>query len=725
MAKKPAQPIPIFQSSGRGGGGGGSGSLAQAAIANFINDQSTAQKKMVDNFAKLQEAQAQGAAQAAGQVTQAMNQVVAREDERVAREESQQERMKDRDYQERFHEFTAKFKEQAAKDAAITNNRVSTQMAAGRDFIQRMDANRVEYGDRIKGMRMKLRDPDNIEAWANIPGGSDIMEKMNRNLRLAQLFHENDFQSDFTGPIANKMAEVQEQILRGDPHADLSKLMNMKPRNLMLQAAGKPTSDDWTPEEMEELYDSGGWVPGGLYGRDPDDPSLEKYRNVNPVDYMSIHWMLEDEDFFAVVQHKKFQDEYLEMRMEGFRDMREELQSQQEFKKRDYDRIEDTAIQSIFFGASKFMEDLGRGHTTLESLPSKLTLKSGEFGLNNGQDVMATGLLESVLLSLGGPGSEFKLKTLDALARGEGDGGVLDTAIELHKGFHLRNLLTHVENQLVQMQGIQSPASRKAGEKAGTPLSMRLAVQVMDMPKGEERDSLMRALLTVAPGMREKVKRTGILQRESEGAVLGQLHRGVNRLFNIAKQRAGQYRDLLEAQPALQTYQMKQGSSLRYHDALVASYMSDKQDQGLSHEEAQQQAAKQATQQQRQEALLSVEGDVTPDDFDIETETLQQTIKLSPFVAAGELTAQFSRYPEYIAALFSGDFENMPPPPSSPPEPDADLERNMQMYKRNRTKVEKEMQRRREAHAGKAPTSSTTVPIKGEPEGKKSDKPFF
>ncbi|KKL03714.1 hypothetical protein LCGC14_2623350, partial [marine sediment metagenome] len=322
------------------GGGGGSASLAQAAIGDFINDQNMAQKKMMDNFGKLQEAQAMEASQNAAQMTQAMNQVVAREDERVSREESRKEKLGDREYREKYQEWTTKLQEQMAKDFGITQSRVASQMAAGRDFITRMDQNRTEFGDRIRATRMKLQDPAALEYWINTPGGMDRFQKMSRALRAAEYFHEQDHQSDYTSQVAQEMGKVQEKILAGEQHVDLTGLYGTKPKSLMADVAGPlQTTDDWTDGEVEELYDSGGYPPGGVFGRDPDDPSIQKYKNFNPIDYMTQMQLIEDEQFFALVQHKKFQDDYLAMKMETFRDRKEVLSQFQAFKTKDYDRM--------------------------------------------------------------------------------------------------------------------------------------------------------------------------------------------------------------------------------------------------------------------------------------------------------------------------------------------------------------------------------------------------
>jgi hypothetical protein len=665
--------------------------LANVAIGNFINDQNTAQKKMMDNFTKLSEAQAQESSMNAAQMTQSMNQVVAREDEKLAREESMQEKMKDREYQERYHEWTANLQKDMAKDFAVTQARVASQMNAGRDFIQRMNTNRVEFGDRIRGMRQMLHDPSMIEQWTNVPGGMDRLREMNRQLRLAEMFHEQDHQSDITGQVAQDMAKVQEQVLAGDPHADLTKLLGESPRDVM---SGK----DWSDEEVEELYHTGGYPPGGLYGRDPDDPALQKYRGFNPVEYMSNMAFMEDEQFFALVKHKKFRDDYLAMRLESFKDLKEEHDKITEFSTKDYDRLAPTAVEGAYYGAAGFIDEISTGRISPGSLTSSLVLKSGEFGSQDVMHNMATKLLESVYVSIAGPGSEASLKDIDALLNGEGDKGVLDTDVELYKGFNMRNVLRHIDDQLMAMT---------VAPEGGTPLSMKLAKTIFEMPNSPGKTELLRALAQV-PGdvqrgklLQPVVTKFGSITPKSQA----QMHDGINRMFRLTKQKAMDLRDLIEDQPTMKTYQMKGGFASRYIDGAVASYMSDKPGEGELPFDARSRAISASTQGAYGE-FLGQEDRAPEEEFDLEVETLKEAIKLSPFQAAGELMAGVASHPEFLAALYSGDYDlapvTMPPVTvSNLGESQAALENYMGVSKRRRGKVEAEMRRRREARSKK------------------------
>jgi hypothetical protein len=697
MPKQPQQQIPIRQST-RGRGGGGGVGLASGAVSDFIKDQNMAQRKMMQNFSKIQEMQAMEASQNAAQMTQAMNRVVATEDEKKVREESLKEKTGDREYQEKYAKWTTEFQANAVKDMQATQTRVNSQMASARNFIQRMDANRVEFGDRIRGMRAMLMDPDRIDRWMNIPGGSERLEEAHNKLRQAEVFHEQDHQSPYTAEAAQIMTQVEEDVRAGRPHTDLTKLLGVKPKELM----------SFSAEEQEELFHSGGYPPGGLYGRDPGDSSIKKYDNFNPVDYMSNMWMMEDEQFFATFTHKKFQQEYVVMKMEGIKEMREELTKLQEFSTKDYDRLADTVVEGAYYGAAQFANDISEGRISPGNLSGSLVLKSGEFASPDVSNAMATKLLESVFTSISGPGSEAILSDLNSLLEGEGEKGLLDVDVEMYKAFNMRNILRHLGERLEDMM--------KAPDTKGMdPMSMRIAKNIANMPESNQKTQLLRSLVMV-PGDIERGKLLEpIVTRKGgikvSGTLLGQIHRGVNRMFRLSKQKASDLIGLIEAQPIMQGYSMKQGASLRYIDALVGSYMSGKE--GPEPDEAmRQKAMKGATAEQQLQALEDV-GEGAPDEFDIKTETLREAVMLSPFQAAGQLYSGLTTHSEFLAAIYSGDYDLVPlemPPVSAANLGEAQLalDNYIGASKRRRGRVTAEMRQRREEHEKKTKTKTST-----------------
>ncbi len=690
MPKQPQQQIPIRQST-RGRGGGGNANLASGAVSDFIRDQNQAQKKMMQNFSKLQEVQAMEASQNANQMTQAMNKVVATEDEKTAREESLKEKMGDRAYQEKYAKWTTEFQANAVKDMQATQTRVSSQMASARNFIQRMNANRVQFGDRIQGMRAMLMDPDRIDRWMSIPGGSERLEEAHAKLRAAEVFHEQDHQSPYTAEAAQIMTQVEEDIRAGRPHTDLTKLLGVKPKELM----------SFSAEEQEELFHSGGYPPGGLYGRDPDDPSIKKYENFNPVDYVSNMWMMEDEQFFAAFTHKKFQQEYVTMKMEGIKEMREELTNLQEFSTKDYNRLAETVVESSYYGVAQFADDISTGRISPGNLSGSLVLKSGEFASPDVRNAMSTKLLESVFTSIAGPGSETILSDLNSLLEGEGEKGLLDVDVEMYKAFNMKNILRHLDERLEEMM--------KAPDKKGTaPMSMRIAKNIQAMPESDQKDQLIRSLVQVPGDIERGRLLEKIYTQKGTGrwspTLLGQVHRGVNRMFRLSKQKANDLIGLIDAQPIMQGYTMKQGASLRYVDALVGSYMSG-QEGSEPEESLQQEAMKGATAEQQLQALEDV-GEGAPDEFNIEVETLKEAVMLSPFQAAGKLYSGLVTHSEFLAAIYSGDYDLVPlemPPVSAANLGEAQLalDNYMGASKRRRGRVTAEMRRRREEHEKK------------------------
>ena len=246
------------------------------------------------------------------------------------------------------------------------------------------------------------------------------------------------------------------------------------------------------------------------------------------------------------------------------------------------------------------------------------------------------------------------LHDLDALISGEGDKGILDTEVEMYKGFNMRNVLRHIDDQLLAMT--TSPEGL-------APPSMKMAAAIVDSPPSHAKNELMRSLVMV-PGdiarghLLEPIKYNAVSGTLGP-AVVGQVHRGINRMFLLAKQKAMELRDVVEAQPIMDTYRMKQGSNARMVDALVASYMSDKPDADLDDESLRQRAQKNASRDQYRTAFEDVEGEEA-EGFDIESETLRKAIKLSPLQAMGELYSGLVPQSEFLAALYSGDYDLAP-----------------------------------------------------------------
>ncbi|KKN80441.1 hypothetical protein LCGC14_0330340 [marine sediment metagenome] len=641
MPRQPT-PIPVMQSNRSRGGGGGGASAASIAIGNFITDQNQAQKKMMDNFTKLSEAQAQESSMNAAQMTQSMNQVVAREDEKQVREENMQEKMKDREYGERHQKWTANLQKDMAKDFTATQTRVAEQTNATRDFLKRMDTNRVEFGDRIRGMRQMLHDPRLVDYWTNTPGGMDRLEEMTSQLRVAELFHEQDYRATISGEVTEKLSRVLEQIERGEPHADLRELAGLSPAKAM---AGM----SWTKEEVEELYHTGGYPPGGLYGRDPDDPALQKYRGFNPIDLMSTMAFLEDEQFLAVVKHKKFRDDYQYARLENFKDMKEEHDKMVEFSTKAYDNMAPSATEGAYYGLTGFINDLGTGKLSPDTLAESTILK---YGVKSGDmmDVMATKIFESMWLSMVGPGSEDSLKVLNELLGGDGPDSKLDVPVEAYRGLHMRAALRHIEDQALGMT--------LAATKGGVPMSMSLAKTIYDMPESPGKTNLLRALAMV-PG---DVQRGELLQPiTTRGGRLdvksqAEMHDGVNRLLKLVKQKAMKYLDVVESQPIMETHTMTGGYTNRYVDGSVAALMSDE----LEKEEGRSFDARakgiSATDAKGYGDYLDKE-DALPDEdeFSMPRESMKMARRLTPYQAIGELGAGVSTNPEFIAAIYSAD----------------------------------------------------------------------
>lgn len=656
---KPQQQIPILQA--RSKSGGGAASLSQIAIAGFIDDQNKSQKKMMDNFTRLQEAQAASSAQGAAQMTGAMNQVVRREDERIAREESMQERQEDRQYAEKHQEFSAKFNEQAKKDFIATQTRVASQLASGRDFIQRMDADRIEFGDRIQGMRQSLNDPAYVEKLKVTPGGVEWLKSATNKLRVAEMYHERDHQSVYAGEVARMMSKVQEQINAGEDHTDLTKLLEVGVQDVLRGDLDLSSgTHDWTNDELEELYHSGGYPPGGLYGRDPEDPTLEKYRDFSPVEYMSTLQLFEDEEAFAIIQSDQGKQDWVAMMLESDKDKRVMLNKLSEFSTASYDALATNVVDRSFFAVAGFLDEMESGQISLSSLSENRVLKAGGFGAQDIQHTMAVTLLEDMFLSIAGPNSGQILEDLNHLLSGKGDKGLLDTEVELFKGFHMRNILRHLDDQVLAM----STAVIGDGKTAAA----KFAKQIFEAESTPFKGEMIRGL-TMVPGDVDRLNPDGTKGRRLEvtkfnkvtGALAPetevQLEDGINRMFLLVKQMAMQLRDVIEGQPSLKSYHMRQGVSYRVVDARVASYMSLNPDAdriGVRED------ARSFARDLGEAADLSEREAGAPEGFNLDVARLKQAIKLSPLMAGVELWEEHTTHVDFLAALYSADYDLAP-----------------------------------------------------------------
>lgn len=720
------QQIPLMQS--RGGGGGGSPDLARLAIANFITDQNTAQQKMMKNFTQLQEQQAQAARQDSQQQTAAMNRVAGQADEKKAREDALAEKYKDRTHAEEYQEWTARFNQQAKQDFAVTQARLGEQMAAGRNFLTRMDVNRRDFGDKIKAQRAYLLDPGNQEYWLNTPGGMDRLETMQRRLRAADAFHESDFQSKYTSQVSRLMSEVHEQIQSGESHADLAALYDVKPSSLS-QELDAPDNDDgnWTEDELRELHHSGGYPPGGLFGRDPDDPALAKYKSFNPVDYASGMQLLQDEQAFATLTHAKYQDDYLVAMMQGIADRSEVHAKIRKNDQSDFNLIADTAEAAVYAGTVAVVQDLHSGKLSPDTIHSQLLLKSGGFADPNMRSALALKVVESTFESVAGPGGDGLLKKLDQILDGTGDEGLWDTEVELGLAFAVRNRLLHVRQQLKSVMTIPTDA---AGKETGSPsLSTAMGESILKRPDSPEQRNFLRAL-AMQPGdeargeLLEPLKRP--YGRDLDVASGHRIHRGVDRMFGEAIQKVNHLLDIVESQPAMKGYNAEVGDVARRQDAYVASYLSDKPGESLSPrgpDETQSEFQIRAS-EFRMEALgntteeqkRSTFGEA-PQEFDVERDKLKMAVKLSPLQAYLQLVGDHTDKPELLAALISGDYDNATPEfPTLKGATRPQMEQALKNYAgssaKRREQIKTELKRRREEHGKKrkAEPGKTKVP---------------
>ncbi len=712
------QNIPLMQS--RGGGGGGSPDLARVAITNFITDQNKAQQKMMSNFSQLQASQAQAAREDSQQQTASMNKVAAQADEKKIRQEALTEKYKDRTHAEEYAEWTNRFNEQAKQDSRVTQARLGEQMAAGQDFLTRMDNDRASFGDEIKAHRAYLLDPGNQEYWLNTPGGLDRLETMQRKLRAADAFHESNFQSKYTSQVSRLMAEVNEQIESGESHADLTTLYDVTPSSLSRELDAPDHDDgDWTDAEIRELQHSGGYPPGGLFGRDPDDPALKKYRSFNPIDFRSGMQLLQDEQAFASIGHAKYQDDYIVAMMQGIADRGEVHGKIRKNDESDYNFIGDTAEQAVYAGTVAVVQDLHSGKLSPDTLHAGLILNAGSFAEPDMRSALAGTILESTFMSVAGPGGDGLLKKLNQVLDGTGDEGLWDTEVELGLTFAVRNRLLHVRQQLKSMMTMPTDQAGKAVAGAVS-LSTAMGQSILQRPDSPEQRNLLRSL-AMLPGDEQRGSLLEPIKRPFGSALdvasEHRIHKGVDRMFGLVIQKVNHLLDIVESQPAMKGYNAEVGDLARRQDAYVASYFSDKPGEGPgSTEDSGEQA------ELRMEALGNITDDQrrsafgeAPKDFDVERDKMKMAVKLSPLQAYLQLVGDYTDKPELLAALISGDYDNAAPEfptlrGATKPQMMQALKNYTGGSKKRRDDVAAELKRRREARGKRSEQSMDEPP---------------
>ena len=185
----------------------------------------------------------------------------------------------------------------------------------------------------------------------------------------------------------------------------------------------------------------------------------------------------------------------------------------------------------------------------------------------------------------------------------------------------------------------------------------------------------------------------------------------------MVKQMARELRDVVEGQPALKSYHMRQGVSGRVVDARVASYMTLNPD---ADPVAVREDARGFARDLGEAADLSERDAGAPEGFNLEVATLKEAIKLSPLIAGVQLWEKHTSQTGFLAALYSGDLDLAPrniPAVSSLNlgESQLGLDNYMGDAKGRRIGVGLEMQRKREAYDSAHPQPEEVASPQGIP----------
>ncbi len=709
---------------GRGGGGGGSPDLARVAITDFIRDNSQAQQKMMANFEKLQASQAQAAREDSQQQTAAMNRVADREDAKQIRSQATAEKHKDRAHAEKYSQWEKNFDRQLVIDDRMTARRIAEQDKAGAAFVARLDNDRQAFGDQIAANRDYLTSERQHEYWMNTPGGMDRYKELHRNLNAAEAFHETNYQAKYTAKTHAMMSEVAEKIQRGEDHPDLTQLYNAPLSHL------QQDDDDWTDEEIRELRDNGGYVPGGLFGRDPDDPALKKYRGFNALDYTTTMQLIRDKQDFAFITHRKYQDDWLIAKMEGLADQGDAHGKMRKASKAHYDFLGETAEQATYAGVVGMIQDFHSGTIGPESLASGLTINSGGFAAPDMRNALAMTIVERVFKSVGGLKSEGLLGKLNEIVDGTGDAGLWDSDVELGLAFGTRSILEHSREQLLQImsvpQGADGASKKDVQGNAMTSLSTGMVNSILSIEDSETQRNFLK-IIAMQQGDVQRGKMVEGLERGALGGLTAvgemRVHKGMDRIIGLALQKINHLIGIVDKQPSIMGYNQQVGQVNRLQDAYVSSFYSDKEphEGPLSPEDKEDRrsfALENITDEQKRDAFGEA-----PEEFDIERDRLEMKIKLDPMSSYLELVGPYTDHPEFLAAMISGDFDNAAPEyldlaGATNEEMKQHLVNSAERSKKTRDNTAAQLKWRRENHGrrgGQASFGQGTATQKGEP----------
>jgi hypothetical protein len=620
------------------------------ALAQFVNDQNAASQKMMANFQQLQEAQAaenaQQAQATAMQLTEGVNQIVRRQKEGELREEALGERAAEREYSEESILWQKKLKEDSLSHQAQMLERLNQQTQAVSNFVKDWETKRDKHQNMIDAIETRVEDLRNTvdpktgqNYWEAAPGGVERYEQLQRYINGARAFREDNFRAGYTQAALRLLNETRSNILAGKDYMDLTNLMvdpNLE-EMMPIQGMEEPDDDDvanLTDEDILSLEVNGGYIPGGLIGRDPDDPELKRFKNFNMLGFEAASDMIFDEQNLALMRSHQDQDKYKIIRMKEVKKTAEWLQPLREHEVESYRGLQARGLEATMQGMENVTDKIAQdpvGFWGGKGLQFRAVLGKREQRGAPTTGALADAILEETLKSVLGPKSEFFMDLLAGLNKPGAERKILDTPAEWYTGVELLNGLRVVH------QNLNSLAT--APGETGTPM---LAQAAKNLVAGGARGPLASLVTALAPKAEAGI--TGRYTPATEMAVQD----GLKRMIGEVRSKIVGLKSMMTNQPIFKGVRAKSEWVGQYGDALAFSYMSNKEPdlitpRGLT-----------PTELAQMEAQVTAEG--APEGMGIEEFERQVELGLTPLAATAQLGMMFSNRSDLIPSMIAGGY---------------------------------------------------------------------
>lgn len=603
-----------------GGGGGPSG--AQMALAQFVNDQSTATKKMMTNFQKMQEAQAmenaQQSQQSAVQLTEAVNQIVRRQKEGELREEAHEERGAEREYGEELTLWQKRLMEDSSSLEAQRLERLNQQTTAVMNFVKDQENERDRHESLINALEIhgqalfdKMDPATGQNFWEAGTAGVERYEQLQKYINGARSFREDNFRAGYTQAAIRLLNETKSNILAGKPYMDLTNLMVDPDLKELIPIEGMPEPNpedvaSLTDEDLMALETNGGYIPGGLIGRDPDDPELQKFRNYNTLGLEAAADLVLDEQRLAIMHSRRDQAKYGIIRLKEFKKTAEWLQPLREHEMESYRALQIKGSEATMQGMNNVMNKLaldprgfwGGDQTILRAIPGETTaMREGA----PPEEVLTDTILEECLKSVLGPNEqEFFMKMYSNLSKSGPDRIVLDTQPEWYLGVELLNGLRVVGQNLNSM-------ATAPGKEGGISVTAQMA---KDLMAGGRRGPFGNLVSALTKGTEE----TDILGRYT-ASTEKRVENGLKRILGQVGSKITKLKYMMNNQSIIKYVRAKSEWLGQYGDAWAYTILSNNEadlitPRGLSAEAVSKFEAEVATEPMPEEGLETFEQEV-------------------------------------------------------------------------------------------------------------------